>query len=44
MFLKAIRAGESVTASSSEDALSVMKLIQQCYRESGLRVYNCGGE
>ena len=44
MFLKAIRTGESVTASSSEDALSVMKLIQQCYRESGLRAYNCGGE
>jgi predicted dehydrogenase len=44
MFLKAIRTGEAVTASSSEDALSVMKLIQQCYRESGLRAYNCGGE
>ena len=42
MFLKAIRTGESVTASSSEDALSVMKLIQQCYKESGLRAYNCG--
>ena len=44
MFLKAIRTGESVTASSSEDALSVMKLIQQCYRESGLRAYNRGDE